>query len=248
MENPNLFLAFGAGVLSFLTPCCLPIYPSFLSYITGVSVDELNRGARAVRARVLQHSLAFFVGFSTIYVAMGLAASALGTFFYEGRCWARVGTWCFGLPTLGGIWVVLMGLSLLGVLRLPFMMRERRFHFANKPEGLLGTALVGLAFAAGWTPCIGPILGSVLTLAVGNPGYGGILLLAYSIGFAIPFTLLAYAMGGWFRVLSRHSLTIERVGGALMVAMGLLLATGYMERLSAFLNNWVFRLTGFSGF
>lgn len=234
METPNLFLAFGAGVLSFLTPCCLPIYPSFLSYVTGISLDELSAGTRQVRVRILQHSLAFFIGFSTIYVALGLAASALGSFFYSSRGW---------LPIVGGIWVVLMGLTLLGIVRIPFMMREVRYQFANKPQGYLGSAVVGLAFAAGWTPCIGPILGAVLALAAGSPGMGGLLLLVYSIGFALPFIGLAYWLGS-VRFLSRYSLAVERVGGGIMVLMGVLLATGYMERMSA----WLIEVTGFQGF
>lgn len=238
MENPTMLLAFGAGILSFLTPCCLPIYPSFLSYITGVSINEISEGKQVVRARVLQHSLAFFVGFSTIYVALGLAASALGSFFMTGRSW---------LPIVGGIWVAVMGLALMGFLRIPFFMRDRRVQFARKPQGLLGTAAVGLAFAAGWTPCIGPILGGVLAMAAANPGYGGLLLLIFSIGFAIPFILLAYSLST-VRWLSRYSHVVEKVGGGIMVAMGLMLALGYMEVLSAWLNLFVFDLTGFTGF
>lgn len=234
MQTPNLILAFGAGVLSFLTPCCLPIYPSFLSYVTGVSLDELTMGTRLARRRVLTHSIFFFLGFSTIYVALGLTASALGRFFYAGRSW---------LPVVGGIWVAVMGLTLLGVIRIPFLLRDRRHQFATRPEGYLGSALVGLAFAAGWTPCIGPILGAVLALAAGSPGYGGLLLLVYSIGFAIPFIGLAYTLGS-VRLLSRYSLALERVGGVIMVAMGVLLATGYMERMSA----WLIAVTGFQGF
>jgi cytochrome c-type biogenesis protein len=233
MASPNLLLAFGAGVLSFMTPCCLPIYPSFLSYVTGVSIDELNSGTKATRKRVLQHSIAFFIGFSTIYVALGLSASALGQFFVEGRKW---------IPLVGGIWIVIMGLTLLGVLKIPFLMRDRRMHFANKPQGLFGSVLVGLAFAAGWTPCVGPILGAVLALAATSHGYGGLLLLAYSIGFAIPFMLLAYALGS-VRWLTRYTLVIERVGGGLMVLMGILLATGYMERMSG----WLIQISGFRG-
>lgn len=238
MENPNLFFAFGAGVLSFMSPCCLPIYPSFLSYVTGVSIDEISAGSKAARSRVLQHSLAFFAGFSTIYVALGLTASALAGFFVGGREW---------LPVVGGIWVAAMGLALMGVVKIPFLMRDRRVQLARKPQGLLGSAAVGLAFAAGWTPCIGPILGGVLALAVASPGYGGLLLLAYSIGFAIPFVALAYSLSS-VRWLSQYSHVVERVGGTIMVAMGLLLAFGLMERLSAFLNIWVFELTGFQGF
>lgn len=226
--------AFGAGVLSFLTPCCLPIFPSFLSYVTGVSIDDLHHGSRGVRSRVLTHSLAFFLGFSTIYVAMGLAASALGAFFAGNRSW---------LPVAGGLWVILMGLTMLGVVRVPFLVRERRIQFASKPEGYIGSVLVGLAYAAGWTPCVGPILGAVITLAATRPGQGGPLLLAYSVGFAIPFLLLAYALGS-VRALSRYAGAVERVGGGLMVATGLLLATGYLERISAWFN----AVTGFTGF
>ncbi|HYF92016.1 MAG TPA: cytochrome c biogenesis protein CcdA [Symbiobacteriaceae bacterium] len=234
MENTNIFFAFGAGVLSFLTPCCLPIYPSFLSYVTGVSIDELTTSTAAIRARVLKHSMAFFVGFSSIYVAMGLGASSLGRFFIDNKTW---------LPIVGGAWVALMGLAMLGVIKIPFMMREHRMHFASKPQGYLGSVLVGLTYAAGWTPCVGPILAVVLGVAAANPGYGGLLLLAYSIGFAIPFIGLAYALGS-VRVLSRYALLVERIGGGLMVVTGVLVATGLMERLSAWFNS----VTGFQGF
>lgn len=234
MQNPNLFVAFGAGVLSFFTPCCLPIFPAFLSYITGVSVDELQAGTSVSRQRILQHSLAFFIGFSTIYVSLGLAASALGSFFIQGRSW---------LPVVGGLFVIIMGLSLTGIIKVPFLIRDRRMQFARKPEGYAGSVLVGLAYAAGWTPCIGPILGSVLTLAAGSPGQGGLLLLAYSIGFAVPFILLAYGLGS-ARWLTRYSLAIERIGGGLMVLTGALLATGSTKLMSA----WLIRVTGFQGF
>lgn len=230
MESANLLVsfgtAFGAGLLSFFTPCCLPIYPAFLSYVTGVSVQDLRQGGGVARSRVLKHSLAFFVGFSTIYVAMGLAASALGAFFASNRSW---------LPVAGGLWVVLLGLTMLGVVRVPFLMREHRIQLASRPEGYLGTVLVGLAYAAGWTPCVGPILGAVITLAATQPGVGGPLLLAYSVGFAVPFVLLAYALGA-VPILSRYSLAVERVGGGLMVATGLLLATGYLQKISAWFN------------
>lgn len=238
MESANIIVAFGtafgAGLLSFLTPCCLPIYPAFLSYVTGVSVQDLKQSPSGVRSRVLKHSLAFFLGFSTIYVAMGLASSALGTFFATNRGW---------LPVVGGIWVTLMGLILLGVLKLPFLMREWRVQFINRPEGYLGTVLVGLAYAAGWTPCVGPILGAVITLAAARPGFGGLLLLAYSVGFAVPFIAFAYSLGS-LRGLSRYSLAAERVGGGLMVITGLLLATGCMQKISAWFNV----VTNFRGF
>lgn len=232
--TPNLLLAFGAGVLAFLTPCCLPIYPSFLSYVTGVSIDDISAGSKTARAQVLKHSLAFFVGFSTIYVAMGLTASTLGSFFVNNKGW---------LPVVGGIFVAFMGLTLMGVIRLPFMMREKRIQFTNRPQGYIGSALVGLTYAAGWTPCVGPILGAVLALAANSPGYGGLLLLAYSVGFAIPFVALAYALGS-VRWLTRYSLLVERIGGGLMVVTGVLLATGMMERIS----QWFLNVTQFQGF
>jgi cytochrome c-type biogenesis protein len=234
MQTPSLLLAFGAGILSFLTPCCLPIYPSFLSYVTGVSIDDISAGTKIARSRVLKHSLAFFVGFSSIYVAMGLAASALGEFFTSNRSW---------LPVVGGIWVTLMGLMIMGVIRIPFLMRDRRVQFASRPEGYLGSVIVGLTYAAGWTPCVGPILGTVLALAGANPGYGGLLLLVYSIGFAIPFIALAYALGS-VRILARYTLLVERIGGGLMVVTGILLATGMMEQMS----KWFIEVTGFQGF
>lgn len=234
MDNPNLLLAFGAGILSFLTPCCLPIYPSFLSYVTGVSIDEINGGSKVVRSKVLKHSLAFFAGFSIIYVALGLTASALGTFFNFSRGW---------LPVVGGIFVIVMGLTMLGVIKLPFLMREHRMQLSRKPQGYLGSAVVGLAYAAGWTPCVGPILGSVLYLAGRNPGYGGLLLLVYSIGFAIPFLLLAYSLSS-VKALTKYSLLVERIGGGFMVVTGALLATGYMSIIS----QWFIDVTGFQGF
>lgn len=136
-----------------------------------------------------------------------------------------------------------MGLTLLGVIKLPFMMRERRIQFARKPEGYVGSALVGLAYAAGWTPCVGPILGSVLSLAVTSPGQGGLLLLAYSVGFAIPFILLAYTLGA-VKHIAKYSVTFERIGGGVMVLMGILLATGSLAQISA----WLINVTGFQGF
>lgn len=232
--NPGILLAFAAGVLSFVSPCCLPIYPSFLSYVTGVSVGDLHTRSSGTRTQVMQHAVAFVAGFSVIYVALGLSASALGSFFMNNRRLLSIG---------GGAVVAVMGLSLLGVVRLPLLMRDRRFHFANKPQGLLGTALVGMTFAAGWTPCVGPILGAVLAMAAVNPGQGGLLLLAYSLGFAIPFLTMAFAVGST-KLLIRYSAVMERVGGATMVLMGLLLMTGQLARLSA----WLIAVTGFQGF
>ncbi|HLO04008.1 MAG TPA: cytochrome c biogenesis protein CcdA [Symbiobacteriaceae bacterium] len=242
METPSFLLAFAAGLVSFLTPCCLPIYPSFLSYVTGVSINDLEQSTKQTRARILAHSIAFFVGFSTIYVALGLGASALGVFFKEGRHWFRLGAFPIGLHTLGGLFVVLMGLTMLGVIKLPFLLREHRLQLANRPSGLLGSAVIGMTYAAGWTPCVGPILGGVIYLAGSNPAAAVPLLLAYSVGFAVPFIGLAYGLGAVPK-LTRYTGVIERVGGAFMVLTGLMIASGYMERLSA----WLLRIIPFTG-
>lgn len=233
-SNPNLFLAFGAGLLSFLSPCVFPLFPSYLSYITGVSVSQLETGGQQVRRLALAHSVAFIGGFSVVFVALGLATSLLGTFFFNYQNQIRVG---------GGIFVIIMGLALMGVIRIPLLMQERRLNLKNRPAGYLGSAVVGLAFAAGWTPCVGPILASVLFLSFANPGQGLLLLLSYTLGFAVPFLALAYSIS-FFRPLLRHAALVGRLGGALVVVMGLLLVTDQLTRLiSALLR--IFNFTGF---
>lgn len=232
--TPNLFLAFGAGVLSFVSPCCLPVYPAYLSYLTGISVGDLKAGTPANRRLVLQHGLAFVLGFSVIWVALGLVTSALAQFFLG---------WQGQLRVIGGIFVAAMGLAVMGAVRIPFLMREHRVQLAQKPAGFFGSTLVGMTFAAGWLPCVGPILSAVLALAATQPGQGLFLLSAYSLGFAIPWLALAYGLGS-ARWLARYSLPLERVGGALMVVMGFLLATNQLTRLAG----WLVNLTGFQGF
>lgn len=232
--TPSLFFAFGAGVLSFLSPCCVPVYPSYLSYLTGISLADIESGSKEARGQVLRHALFFIAGFSVIWVALGLVTSALAGLFYSGRGVLRI---------IGAVIMVAMGLNLLGVIRVPLLQREARVHLARKPAGYAGSFIVGLAFAAGWTPCIGPILMAVLALAAQRPGAGVPLLLAYSVGFALPFLALAYGLAS-ARWLARYSRIVERVGGGLMVLTGLLLGTGRLERMLA----WLVSVTNFSGF
>ncbi|MCG0237790.1 MAG: cytochrome c biogenesis protein CcdA [Firmicutes bacterium] len=236
VKTPNLLVALAAGVLSFLSPCVLPVYPSYLSYLTGLSAAELAAGGPEARRQVLRHGAMFVLGFSVIWVALGLGTTVLAYLF---RAYQETLRW------MGGLLVMAMGLTLLGVLRIPFFMRERRLQLARRPSGYLGSFVVGIAFAAGWTPCIGPILTAVLVLAEQNPGQGVPLLAAYSLGFAVPFLLLAYGLGS-ARWLARYSGMVERVGGALMVVMGFLLVTGQLQRLIS----WLIALTpgGFTGF
>lgn len=197
VSDINLFLAFGAGVLSFISPCCLPLYPAFLSYITGVSVEKLKEGERAGRKMAMFHTLFFILGFSVIFIALGFATSFVGTWFHNYQDFIR---------QIGAIFIVFFGLIVLGILKPTFLMKDRKLSFTKRPSGLLGSSLIGVAFAAGWTPCTGPILVSVMALAATNPGSGLLYMTAYALGFSIPFFLLSFFIGGakWIKKYSRH--------------------------------------------
>lgn len=227
-ESVGLAVAFLAGILSFLSPCVLPLVPSYVTFITGLSLDELE-----VRRRLaFTHALSFIGGFTLIFLALGATATQLGRFLNAYSVW---------LERAGGILIVLFGLYLLGVLRPRFLMRERRLHLQDKPVGYLGSALVGLAFGAGWTPCIGPILGSILmyTSVQASLGQGILLLLAYSLGLAVPFLLAAAAVErflGWFQRFKRYIPLTEKLAGAVLVFMGVLLGTGYFTVLAGWLQ------------
>ena len=209
----NLFLAFGAGFLSFISPCVLPLYPAFLSYITGMTMDEIKTDKKVMRRRGMYHTLFFLLGFSTIFIALGFSTS----FFYE---------WFLRYDELirqmGAIFIVLFGLMIIGVFTPKFLMRDRKFTFKNRPAGFLGTFVIGLAFAAGWTPCTGPITAAIYALAATNPGSGVWYMLAYVLGFAIPFFVLSFfvAQMGWIR---KHNKRIMNVGGYVMIGVGIML-------------------------
>ncbi|MGH7458288.1 MAG: cytochrome c biogenesis CcdA family protein [Longimicrobiaceae bacterium] len=236
LDPLGLAVAFAAGVLSFLSPCVLPLVPSYISYLSGMSAEELAGAAPGARRRghtVLVHGLLFTAGFSLVFVALGASATFLGSLL----SWASV--W---LERVGGVLLVLFGLLLLGALRLPGAAREWRFQLADRPLGYLGSVLVGVIFAAGWTPCIGPVLGGILTLAATRQSVaeGTSLLAVYSVGLAIPFLLAAALMdrflGGMKRL--RPLLPwIHRISGALLITVGLLLLTGTFSWLSGLLAN-----------
>ncbi len=237
MEAQSLgwLVAFTAGLLSFLSPCVLPLVPSYATFITGMSLDEL-RATETVRARraVLLHGVLFVTGFSAVFLALGASATFLGSFL----SWASR-----GMEIGGGVLLVLFGLYLLGWLRLPGAGREWRLHLANKPVGYLGTFLVGVTFGAGWTPCIGPVLGGILTLAAtrGSMGEGMGLLAVYSAGLAIPFLLATVAIERFLAgmtTLRRWLPWINRISGALLLLLGILLLTGTFSTLSAMLSGW----------
>lgn len=226
--NPNFWVAFIAGILSFLSPCCLPLYPSYISYITGISYDKMQgeQDKRLIRRTALMHSLFFALGISIIFVALGFGAGLVGRFFLQYQALIR---------QIGGIVIIVMGLFLAGVIQWETLMKERKWHLRHKPTGYLGSILVGISFSAGWTPCIGPILTAVLAIAATDPANGALLMTAYSLGFAIPFLILAYTLGS-VRWLLKYSGTIARIGGVVMVLMGILLYTNAMTMISAYLT------------
>ncbi|MFK2825101.1 cytochrome c biogenesis protein CcdA [Bacillus sp. B190/17] len=235
MGDLNLFLAFGAGFLSFISPCCLPLYPAFLSYITGMSVNELKQENKMLQRRSMLHTLFFLLGFSLIFISLGFATSFIGSLLSQYQDLIR---------QIGAIFIVFFGLVVTGILQPKFMMTDRRFEFKNRPSGYAGSLLIGLAFAAGWTPCTGPILLSVFALAASNPGSGLIYMIAYTLGFAIPFFILSFFISRmkWIRT---HSGTIMKVGGYVMIVMGVVLFFDWMTKIIIFLSPLFGDFTGF---
>jgi cytochrome c-type biogenesis protein len=235
MEDINIFLALGAGFLSFISPCCLPLYPAFLSYITGMSVGELKSENGMLQKRSLLHTLFFLIGFSIIFIALGFATSFIGQFFREYNDLIR---------QIGAIFIIIFGLVIVGVFKPEFLMKERRFEIKNRPPGYLGSVLIGMAFAAGWTPCTGPILGAVIALASSNPNSGMLYMIAYLLGFAIPFFALSFFLGKlqWIR---KHNVKIMKIGGYVMIAMGIILFFDWMTKIIIFFTNL---FGGFQGF
>jgi cytochrome c-type biogenesis protein len=236
MEEANFLLAFGAGVLSFISPCCLPLYPAFLSYITGVSVDEIQSGKGILKRRALLHTLFFLFGFSLIFIALGFSTSFLGEFFIV-----------YGdlIRQLGAILIIFLGLVILGIFKPKFMMMEKRITFRDRPSGYFGSSIIGFAFAAGWTPCTGPILAGVIALAVSNPDQAMFYMIAYIFGFSIPFFTMSFFVGK-MKWIKKHNRKIMKIGGVTMILMGIFLFFDWMTKLTSFLSNNFFN--GFTGF
>lgn len=235
VDTIGLAVAFAAGLLSFLSPCVLPLIPSYATFITGMSMDELARGER-VRARraLLLHGSLFIAGFTLVFMILGASVTFLGSLLRVYDEW---------IGRAGGALLIIFGLYLLGLLRLPGAEREWRVHLADKPVGYLGTVLVGMAFAAGWTPCIGPVLGGILTLAAtsGSVANGVALLAVYSAGLAVPFLLATLLLDRFLHTFRRfrHLLPwVSRASGALLIGVGLLLITGSFATLAAMLARW----------
>lgn len=230
MEGTSFGIAvsFTAGLLSFLSPCVLPLVPSYVTFITGLSLEDVTRARRAA----FVHALLFVLGFTLIFLALGASATALGRLLFTQRVW---------ISRIGGALVVLFGFYLLGAFNAGFLARERRVHFADKPVGYLGTLLVGIAFGAGWTPCIGPILGAILALTASTADLrqGLLLLGAYSLGLAVPFLVSALAVERFlstYRRVRSHMAIVSRASGALLIGVGLLMMTSYFTRLAGYLQ------------
>lgn len=235
MTDVTIILAFGAGLLSFISPCVFPLYPVFLSYITGISVSELKENNKRGRKQIILHTLCFLLGFSIIYLVLGFSASFLrGIFIYYGDL----------LRQIGAILIVIFGLITIGVWKPNFLMKEHKFELQNRPVGLLGSVLIGLAFAAGWTPCMGPILGATLGLVGTNPSRGIWYMVAYILGFSLPFFTLAFFVTkmSWIK---KYSPIIMKIGGAVMIVVGLILFFDQMTIFNRILSP-VFG--GFQGF
>ena len=232
----GVVVAFSAGLFSFLSPCVLPLFPSYVSFITGMSVGDLTADLTgAARRRVMLHALAFVLGFSLVFVSLGASFSAAGQFLLDYRDLIR---------RVGGALIVVFGLYIAGVLRVGMFGRTAQLQIREKPAGYLGSLAVGITFAIGWTPCVGPILGAILSLAgtaeTVQRGIG--LLVAYSAGLGVPFLLSAVALGSFLRFFKRYRPFIpvmERAAGVLLVVVGVLVFTNYY----VVLNSWAISLT-----
>lgn len=214
--------AFLGGVLSFLSPCVFPLIPSYVAYITGVSFEDMRTGDRArIRKLTLTNSTAFILGFSTVFVLLGVSSTFVGAILAYYYDYIRIG---------GGIIIIILGLYIMGILHIGFLARERKIHLHSRPRGYTGSFLVGITFGAGWTPCIGPILGSILIIAAtsGSALYGFKLLVVYSMGLAIPFLATSLAINSFlshFNAIQKYMRVILILSGLLLIAFGIILLT-----------------------
>jgi cytochrome c-type biogenesis protein len=235
-ENVTLIAALGAGFLSFISPCVLPLIPGYLSFVSGVSLEEMrDEHAAAARRQVVVTSLAFILGFSLVFIALGASASAVGKFLFSNQ---NI------LGKVAGVLVIVFGLHTMHVFRIPFLETEKRLQAGAKPKTLIGAVMVGMAFGFGWTPCIGPILAGILLLAGAKETVleGVIMLAVYSLGLGIPFLLTALAINKFFAASKRirkHYHKIELASGALLIGIGVLLFTDQMTLIVRYLTPYL---------
>ncbi|MFQ5580697.1 MAG: cytochrome c biogenesis CcdA family protein [Nitrospiria bacterium] len=236
-QSMSLGIAFGGGLLSFASPCVLPLVPSYLAYITGLSFEELSgNGVKSGSARRKSaiHSLTFILGFSTMFALLGASASTVGNWLLDYQDKIRIA---------GGVLVFFMGLFVTGWIRIPWLGQEKKLHFSRRPAGIFGTYLIGIVFAAGWTPCVGPILASILTLAATSEGTssGVILLIAYSFGIGLPLFLSALAVQGFlksYRRLQPYMGKMAQVTGILLMIVGGMLMSNSLILIGDLAVTW----------
>jgi cytochrome c-type biogenesis protein len=233
-QEVSVLIAFSAGLLSFVSPCVLPLVPSYITYITGISFKDLSEAGSKGRLRWLtvSHSLLFILGFSLVFVLMGASASYLGRALVQYQSW---------IMKVGGILIILLGIHFTGLITIPFLQMEKRFELGKKPLGYLGSFLVGVVFAAGWTPCVGPILSTILLYASTAKSFttGVVLLGFYSLGLGIPFLLASLAFNSFlsaFDRMRRYMRVIMIVSGAFLILIGILLLTDLFTTLNSYLN------------
>lgn len=234
MVEVNVFLAFGAGVLSFISPCVLPLFPAFLSYITGMSVSEIQTDNKSLTKKSIVHTIIFLLGFSVIFIVLGFSMGFVSQFFETYKSLIR---------QIGAILVIFFGLVVIGFFNFEFLMKDRKITFKNRPAGYVGSFLIGMAFSMGWTPCMGPILASVVILASQYPEQGALLMVSYVLGFSIPFLILAFFLGK-LNMIKKHNVLLMKIGGYVMIFFGVMLFFDWMTKLTSRLAEW----TGFYGF
>ena len=231
MAEISYFYVVLAGLLSFLSPCVLPIVPGYLCFLAGTSLDKIASGEDASKERnVFYFALSFVFGFSTVFILLGASATLLSGLIYEYLDILRV---------VGGIIIIIFGIHFMQIIQLPFLNRDTRYQIESYRPGVVGSYVIGLSFAFGWTPCIGPILGSVLSIAASSETvtYGIVLLMLYSAGLGIPFLLAAYAINGFMRFLTKirnYIRVIEIFTGVLLVIFGILILTNRIQELAFF--------------
>jgi cytochrome c-type biogenesis protein len=236
MKDISFPLAFLAGILSFLSPCVLPLIPSYVSFITGISFKDLTVGVdrKNIRHLTMKNSFAFIAGFSSVFIGLGISSSAIGGVLFQYMDMIRI---------IGGVLVIIFGFFIAGFLKLDFLMKEKKIRLGGKPAGYIGTFIVGMTFAAGWSPCIGPILGAILVYAgsKGSALYGFQLLAVYSLGMAIPFFLSALAINVFLSYspkIAKFMRVIMIISGLLLIIFGILLLTDQIRTLSRLLPDF----------
>jgi len=227
-EQVSSIVAFTAGILTFLSPCILPLVPSFIAYIAGVSYSDLKDEHKHITKKTLSHTLLFILGFSVVFILMGLTATVVGKVLFQYQKFIRIG---------GGLLIILFGFTLAGILKIGFMAKDHRLNIHAKKATYLGSFLVGVTFAAAWTPCAGPIFGSILVIAStkGNVAEGAKLLALYSAGMGVPFILMALTAHSFLKYFNRFKgvmANVSKIAGVFLILVGILIITDSLNMIS----------------